>query len=266
MNDAMSKLTEEFADINESIRKLSKRAAEILELMKILQRPENRIDTPADRLNIELFLSITDIYIREEEERIRLGNTRKSSRRVSVEINNTVSEFFGNHLGVGYYVERDTDGFVYVFKQGTAVCAIRFITDMGFIRGDVWYTFADELASKLKYGLQDHQIFFIVATLHNGLDASHISQYLGKKITSNWQFVHDRSAIHSYLALVQSHTACLENPQKQLIFLAAELHPNVLADDLQRMSTEQRDIKRKEVEQYEWIHYVDSIISEIRQL
>ncbi|MBO2944518.1 hypothetical protein JJQ72_11115 [Paenibacillus sp. F411] len=217
-------------------------------------------------LNAELFLGVTDVYFAEEGERLRLGNARKSGRRVNVEITNMLSDFFNRHLGEGYTADRETDGSVYVWKDGRPISAIRFITDMGFIRGEAWYEIADGLVSKVRHGLKKHQIFFIVGSLRNGLDLGQVESYLGKKVVSGWQFMHDREAVKEYVAKVQARTTCLADPEKQLIFLATGAHPNVLADDMYKLPADLRDEKRVEVRNYEWIHNIDTLIDQIKLL
>ncbi|RAP75837.1 hypothetical protein [Paenibacillus montanisoli] len=267
MSDVRMKLLEELMANQREIAN-GMRNVHILAKLKENMLPEQQPARPAagPSLNAELFLAVTDVYYHEEEERIRLGNAKKSGRRVNVELTSMISAFFSKHLDDTFQAERETDGFVYVFKEGKAVCAIRFITDMGFIRGDAWYKIADELVSKLRYGLKHDQVFFIVSTLRNGLDQTHVQRYLGKDIGSNWQFMNDRHAVMTYLAKVQAHTSCLAEPGKQLLFMASELHPNILADDLHKMTPEMREEKRKEVQRYNWIHRIEPIMDQINRM
>lgn len=228
------------------------------------EHAESAVEPP--NLNAELFLGVTNVYFEEEGERIKLGIERKSGRRLNVGITNTISDFFNRYLGEGYTAERETDGSVYVWKNGEAICAIRFITDMGFIRGDKWYEIANELVSKVKFGLKKHQMFFIVSSLRNGLSLGQVEEYLGRKVVSSWQFMNDRDAVSEYVAKVQTNTTCLADPEKQLVFLATSLHPNVLADDMYKLPPDLRDEKRNEVRNHPWIHNIETIIDQIKRM
>lgn len=267
MNEPKVKYWEELLSCHQEITKQSMKCVQILERM-IENTKVGQETSVSDKLNLnaELFLGATDVYYDEEGERLNLGNAKKSGRRVSVALTNMISTFFNKYLKEGLVAGRETDGFVYVRNNEQIVCAIRFITDMGFIRGDKWYEIADELVSKVRYSLQSHQVFFIVASLRNGLEQSHVQNYLGRDVASNWKFMHDRDLVKTYVAKVQNNTTCLANPAKQLIFMASELHPNVLADDLHKIPAEKRDEKRNEVRNYNWIHSVETIIEQINHM
>lgn len=262
------KLLEELRSGEFLIQNQSQRNTQIIARLIEITKTKHDAEKKNEKLNLnaELFLGATKVYFDEESERLKLGNAKKSGRRVSVELTSMVSAFFNEHLVKGLVAERETDGFVYVRRDDEPICAIRFITDMGFIRGDKWFEIADELVAKTRYGLQNHQVFFIVASLRNGLDQSHVQSYLGREVGSNWQFMHDRDLVKEYLAKVQENTTCLADPKKQLIYLASEQHPNVMADDLHKMTPEKREEKKNDVSNYEWIHSVETIIEQINRM
>ncbi|MBB2483182.1 hypothetical protein H5P36_23790 [Bacillus sp. APMAM] len=220
-------------------------------------------------INAELFKKVVNVYFNEEIERIKSNNVRKSARRVSVELGISMAEFLKKYLqSTGLIFQRFPDGLVLITHDGKWLGAIKFITDLGFHRGEQWFEYVEEIVEhcKTKYSIKKSRIFFIISSLRNGLEQKHVAKLLNRDIRSNWVFMNNRIWVEEYVEKFIELTTILPTPHKQIYIMASELHPNVVADDLHKMTEEQKMETFKEIENYEWISDLNKFLEELKHL
>ena len=220
-------------------------------------------------VNVDLFKRIITVYFNEEVERIKSNNVRKSARRVSVELGGTMCDFLNQHLqGTGLKFKRFPDGLIIVRDGDKEVGAIKVLSDIGFHRGKQWFEYVEEIVEHCskKYEIENDHIFFVIASLRNGLDQKHVSKLLNRDIRSNWVFMNNRPLVDEYVNKFIDLTTFLPDPQNQIYIMASELHPNVIADDLHKMNEQQKKELFKQVEEYNWISDLNDFLDALRHL
>ncbi len=219
--------------------------------------------------NADLFKRIINVYFNEEIQRIKSNNVRKSARRVSVELGGTMCDFLNQRLqGTGLNFDRFPDGLILVTAGGEWRGAIKIISDIGFNRGEQWYEYAENIVNhcKTKYDISNDRIYFVIASLQNGLDQGFVEKILNREIRSNREFMTNRDWVNEYIKRFAELTISLAEPRNQIYVMASELHPNVVADDLHKMNDEQRRGVFKQVDEYNWISDINGLLNELRNL
>lgn len=219
-------------------------------------------------INSDLFKRLIQVYSNEELERLKSNNKRKSARRVSVELGGTMCDFLNQHL-IDHGVEssRLPDGLVVLTYNGKYVGAIKLITDMGFTRGEKWFEYAEGIVEhcEKKYDLENNQIYFIVSSLRNGVEQGYINKLINEEVRSNWEFLNNRKITDEFVDKYAELTISLAEPKKQIYFLASELHPNVIADDLHKMTEDQKRETYNQIESYNWINDLNELLEVIKK-
>ncbi|OUS77293.1 hypothetical protein B1748_09125 [Paenibacillus sp. MY03] len=268
------KILEEIRDILKEILEVVKenRRTAILDEEEVSEGEERSNEkleiSIGDQINASatLFKRLVDVYYNEELKRIELNNVRKSSRRVSVELGKTLCDFLNHQLlGQGMKFERQPDGLVIASRGLDNVVAIKLITDMGFYRGSQWNEVASDIVDvcETKYGISNDRVFFIISSLRNGIDQGYVESLLGHEVKSNWEFLNNRQWVDSYVRKFIDTTHSLVNPRNQMYFMASEMHPNVVAEDLYKMSNEQMKEALLKIDEYTWISNLQDLINQL---
>jgi hypothetical protein len=224
-------------------------------------------DSVPKNINAEIFKRSIDVYYNEELERIKSNNNRKAPRRVSVELGGALCDFLNRNLmDEGIESTRFPDGLVILKYNDRYIGAIKIITDIGFNRGEKWFEYAEGIVKhcKTKYDLENNKVFFIISSLRNGVDQGYIENLLDRDIRSNLQFLNNRKLVIEFIEKYISLTTSLAVPNKQIYILASELHPNIIADDLHKMTDEQKRETFKQVDAYEWLSDLNELLKIIK--
>ncbi|MDG0789967.1 hypothetical protein OMP38_03185 [Cohnella ginsengisoli] len=215
-------------------------------------------------LTSNLFRRIVDVYYKEELERIKSGNSKKSARRVSVELGKTLADLFNEQMAQkGMTFQRMPDGMVIGEVEEESRIAIKLITDTGYYRGEHWNEIIEDILESCeeKYGIKNDRVYFIIASLRNGLDQSYIEKLLGEKVRSNGEFLKNRSLVLKYIKKFKATTTSLAAPYDQIYVMASEMHPNVLAEDLHKMTNAQMQEVLDKLDEYEWLSDLSKLVS-----
>ncbi|QED46387.1 hypothetical protein [Cytobacillus dafuensis] len=194
----------------------------------LLQNVQN---TSFGSLELEFFSNITQVYVEEERIKVEKNLKRKSAVRVSNELGIRMVNFFNRHLT--NLTALTYDGYILFKKEDENKALFRFQTDLGFNRGEAYYDAIKhgvELAKKL--GVPISNLFFMIGSIHNSIDNSHVKKILGTTdIPDNSILLspsyHD--LLVKYLNAYIESIPYLVNPHKQIFLLTSSVHPNVLA-------------------------------------
>lgn len=213
-----------------------------------------------------LFKRITDVYVDEEVMRINTHRQKKSSRRVSVQLGSALETFFAEQLeGMGVRIERDKkDGLLIFYKNDTPLAAFKYMNDLGYFRGEKWYGVIEKLvkACMERYGLGNDRLFILVGSMLNSVDKDHVEKILGISISSNTDFLHNHKLVAQYLEKYAAGVTSL-NPESQVYFLAADMHPNVVASELLARD-EERDAIMLQIDDYNWFCSVEELVDSVK--
>lgn len=210
----------------------------------------------------ELFRLLTGVYYEEELERMRTNNKKKAARRVSVSLGKVIVEYFDKYVDdQDITVERHTDGLVVISKNNVPLVVIKYMSDLGFCRGEKWYDTIRDIVqiSETKYNVDASNVYFIVATLVNGIDKTNVEDTLGESISSNQDFLKDRHKVKEYLDRYINNIDTLMYPHKQVTILATDIHPNVIANEL--IINENKNEVLDKITEYEWFSSIDDLLS-----
>ncbi|KEO82503.1 hypothetical protein [Tumebacillus flagellatus] len=221
-------------------------------------------------LTAELFLQVSKVYLDEERLRVLNKKKKKAARRVSINLGNVLEDFFQEYLeDEAVLVERAKDGLIVFKKHDRPLATLKFFTDMGFLRGDYAYQSIQEIVdqSQTQYGVPNDRVFIVVCSLLNSIDKKHVEDLVGK-IDSNWEFLNNHEKVADFVTLFTERMTALEHPKKQVYFMASELHPNVLGDELYHAYEEQRDPADflKQVETYNWLSDLTDLVQELNAI
>lgn len=218
------------------VEKELKRIADALEELVILLREgkatehKQSLHEPRLSLEEELFTLITSVY--QEEERVRINNNlkRKSAIRIS---RNLGSEFVGFMASKLPSISVNSEkGLILFAKQNKYFASLKTYTDLGFYRGEHWYAEVKEVINQSKsFGISAENTLFFISSLKNGLDSHNISNFLNNTISpAGLLETKNRTLLYQFLEKYMSVTS-IPQPDKQVFFLAADIHPNTVPLD-----------------------------------
>jgi hypothetical protein len=222
----------------------------------------------------QLFMELTGVYMDEERERIKAGKNKKAARRVSVHLGEKIVDFFSTELPTipGLKIERSKIGGLITFsKDGETFAVLKLLTDLGYSRSERFYEVIREvqLLAEDEFTVDSDNVFFLISSLHNGIEKSYVERLLGEHIYSLHDFLLNKKQVRSFLDLYINNTPTFSSPKANIYFLASDLHPNVLAQDIIN-DLEYGDSSYYEmisnVNNYEWFSHIEDLIYEINTL
>lgn len=218
-----------------SLERIANSLEEIVKLLSIQfgvvpkSMPE-KFDAAVTSAEEEFFKRITRVYYDEETLRRATQGQRKSARRVSEQIGGELTTFFAQQLP--QYNVSSHHGLLMFYQDDSIVAVLKYITDLGYTRGDQWYDYINSILGicQSRYKVPPSNVFFMISSILNGLDNKHVKKILGKPIT-NAELIMNRTILESYLNSYVKEIKTLPNPTSQVFFAGAEIHPNVLATE-----------------------------------
>lgn len=212
----------------------------------------------------ELFFRTAKIYFQETVRKDAENLKRKSGVKVSRDLIPMQINFMKKYLQ-GYDVYEHEGGVLVISKDEIPKALLRVYTDLGFHRGNSWAEDIKKIsayANNLNVDLEN--IFVIVLSNNNGLDNSHVFNTLNQNISNKDILApNNLQTLRRYCtSYVNDFKGILPNPHDQIFFLAGNLHPNVIAQDIY----ENPDVIVN-LSSYPWISTpLSTIISIIRSL
>lgn len=222
----------------------------------------------------QLFMELTGVYMDEEKERIKAGKNKKAARRVSVNLGEKIVNFFSAELLSipGLKIERSKIGGLITFsKNGDTFAVLKLLTDLGYSRSERFYEVIREvqLHAEEEFAVDKDNVFFLISSLHNGIEKSYVERIIGENIYSLQEFLLNKKQVRSFLDLYIKNTPTYSSPKANIYFLASDLHPNVLAqdiiDDLEYGDSSYYQMI-SDVNNYEWLSHIEDLIFEINTL
>jgi len=189
-----------------------------------IQEPSNSLEISNEK---EFFQRLTMIYFDEEKRKRELQHNKKSAIIVSKKLYLELVSFFSQKLPT---FEVTTEHSVIFFNKNNKTEAIlKFYTDLGYHKGEKLYDEINRVVKIAKtYDVQKDRVFFIIGSWTNGLKEQHVEDILGKKV-KNSDLLNTRELLDNYLKKFVEKIPNLQNPSKQVYFLAAEINPNLMA-------------------------------------
>lgn len=182
----------------------------------------------------QLFALLTQVYLKEEEVRVRQKLKRKSSQRISRVLHGKVGDFLAQRL-TGYEFAA-IDGLLFVKKEGMVVAVIKCIPDLGSYDTHSWNATIARFARQYqkRYQLAAEKLLFVVCSLSKSLDAAHAKALTGIEVWSGTALTAPayREALQAYVCKCVETMEALPAPAQQIYFLSADIHPNALACQL----------------------------------
>lgn len=222
----------------------------------------------SSNLEAQLFNRLTDVYLHEEIERVRSNRNKKAPRRVSIKLGLTLEEFFLSHLNIaGLRIERSKIGGLLVFYKGdSAFATLKYMTDLGYCRGERFYEAIEDIVSlsEDEFSVESDNVFILVSSLFNGIEKTHVQQLLNQPIDSNYDFLTNRNLVDTFLDKYISAIEILPQPKEQIYFLASELHPNVIANDLLNKEID-NDTFMDHINNYRWLSSISKLMKSIEE-
>ncbi len=246
------------------------RIATSLEEMVRLMKVNNGIDSTVEPKGEitdeeELFRSITKVYYSAEKGRIAKGGKKKSAHLVSDGIRQCMMDFLREHLSEPEYIVENQHGGVLLVKRAhNSNMLIKVHTDLGYHRGENWNQTVKDLLNiaKNEYDIAADNVLFFVVTMVNGLDNDSVCKVLDRKI-SNAALLQDRMMLNKYLAGYVKTLTVLPNPEEQVFFLAADIHPNIIAGEWLKANNQQGP----DLSGYQWLNpSIQKLIAKIKEV
>ncbi|OIJ13538.1 hypothetical protein BKP37_09615 [Anaerobacillus alkalilacustris] len=185
-------------------------------------------------LEQELFEKITDVYVDEEILKQAKSLKRKSGQRVSKNLTQVLVNFFAKilpNLQVSSHNQ-----YVLFQKDNQPVALLRFQTDLGYTRGDVWYDHIQDVVNEAaSIGVNSDRVFIMVGSMINSLDNAYIQDVLQQKgIPDNSELLSNKHKIlfENFLKKYVANIPHLPNPEQQVFFLAKDVHPNPISFEI----------------------------------
>ena len=198
----------------------------------------------------ELFIRTTNIYLDETIRKHKENLKRKSAIRVSQNLISMQISFLDSNLPE-FDIDEYSSAVLVISKNKTPKALVRIYTDLGFHRGNSWrrdMTEITKIASNLNIPVEN--IFLIAITNWNGLDNSHVCSTLGFNISNKDILdIKNQNILKDYCKLyINSFSDIFPNPENQIHFLTGELHPNVVAENINKDKNIIIDLKN-----YQWL-------------
>lgn len=208
---------------------------------------------PATTIEEEFYRIVTKVYLDEESEKRTNQKKRKSARRVSDNLGDTLSVFFEQKLP--QFSVKAERGYLLFQRDNSVVAILKNHTDLGFSRGEKWYSIIENIVniSQKSYNVPADKVFFLITTMRNSLDNDHVRRVLGNQQLKNIDLLEkeNRVMLESYLKAYVGgikDKKRLPNPKDQVYFCSAEIHPNILAS--QELNNGQQTVN---LDQYSWL-------------
>ncbi|CCF15271.1 hypothetical protein BLGI_3213 [Brevibacillus laterosporus GI-9] len=213
-------------------------------------------------MEMRLFQRIVAVYREEEIIKRECALKRKSSCRLSKQIQLVFLRFLMEHSSV---IEFELDGgFIIGKKAGKVMLAIKLFPHLGGYRGKAWYKMIDKVAREAykQYQIDSGQVYLFVSSLVNSIDVGDVKELTGKSYRSSSDIlsIQHRSILYEYLRLYLGRITGLKEPDKQIYFLCANIHPNMVSlqvknDDSDGIGMEQQDWLKPSIA--ELIHVIE---------
>lgn len=223
----------------------------------------------------QLFMKITGVYMKEEIERQRTGKNKKAARRISVKLGEELIGFFSQELSnsiSNLRIERSKIGGLIVFSiEETPIAVLKFLTDLGYSRSERFYDVIQEVQGLAadEFGLDKENVFFLISSLYNGIEKSYVEKTIGETLESNQDFLLNKNQVQTFINNYINNVPYFENPKSNIFFMAAELHPNNLANDiLADLETTNSDyyLMINNVNHYTWLSSIETLVDEIKDI
>ncbi len=253
--------------VSEQLENESAFEKEQVDEMLVLREELEKSNENEYQLEGELFEKLTGVYLNEEIERIKTNKSKKSSRRVSVNLNKELKSFFEKHLGdINFEIERVKEGILIFYVDGNPVAAVKLITDLGFCRSEDFFDVVNHIVGICKkYEVERENVFFIISTLRNGIEKPYVEKLLAHTISSNDEFLKNHMWVKKFIEEYKSRVTGLPNPMEQIHVLASELHPNTLSEQLIHAS-DFKDIYREELKKYQWHSNLTELFTDLHEI
>ncbi|MDF2684156.1 MAG: hypothetical protein K0R47_5346 [Brevibacillus sp.] len=182
----------------------------------------------------QLFALLTQVYLNEEEVRVRQKLKRKSSQRISRVMHEKVGNFLAQRLSGYEFLAME--GLLFAKKDGKVVAVLKCIPDLGSYDTHSWNATIARFAKQYqkRYQLAPEQLLFVVCSLSKSLDAAHAKALTGIEVWSGTALTAPayREALQAYVRKCVETMEALPSPAHQIYFLSADIHPNALACQL----------------------------------
>ncbi|KQL43532.1 hypothetical protein AN963_29235 [Brevibacillus choshinensis] len=182
----------------------------------------------------QLFALLTQVYLNEEEVRVRQKLKRKSSQRISRVMHEKVGNFLAQRLTDYEFLAME--GLLFAKKDGKVVAVLKCIPDLGSYDTHSWNATIARFAKQYqkRYQLATEQLLFVICSLSKSLDAAHAKALTGIEVWSGTALTAPayREALQAYVCKCVETMEALPAPAQQIYFLSADIHPNALACQL----------------------------------
>ncbi|WP_318615205.1 hypothetical protein [Sporosarcina sp. YIM B06819] len=216
-----------------------------------------------------LFKKLVHVYRDEEIIRIESGRSKKSSRSVSASCGVTLQKFFAKQLNIpGLIIERSKKGGLFAFSiHGKVFATLKYMTDIGYRRGDSFYEVIDDVVkmSKELFDVDADQVFIVVSSLKNSTKKSYVETLLEQKVASNPDFLSNRGLVQQFIEKYLIGISHFLNGRNNVLFMAAEIHPNILANDLLNKEMPPSTIYEM-IDNYGWLSSIDELLERLKVL
>jgi hypothetical protein len=271
----MDSLTKILMSIDGSLKSIAKSLEKISNsgLDELDKEPIQGDEINPNHKESVLFEKIMGVYMNEERERLRSGKNKKSARRISVNLGETIADYFLEELSIPHLkVERSKVGGLIVFSQNdTPFAVLKFMTDLGYARSEQFYEVVQEtqIMAEEEFGVDKENVFFLISSLYNGIEKAYVEKLIGEELSSNTDFLKNKSQVQLFLYNYINGVHYFKNPSANIYFMASELHPNNLANDvLQDLDYGNGNYYEvyHNVNVYNWFCSIESLFDEISNL
>lgn len=208
----------------------------------------------------QLFALLTQVYLKEEEVRVRQKLKRKSSQRISRVLHEKLGDFLAQR--VKGYEFAAVEGLLFAKKEGKVLAVIKCIPDLGSYDTHSWNATIARFVMQYqkRYQLAAEQQLFLVCSLSKSLDAAHAKELTGIEVWSGTALTAPeyREALQAYVRKCVETMESVPAPARQIYFLSADIHPNALACQLIQGETAALPDRWLRPSVNELIQYLDS--------
>lgn len=212
------------------------------------------------RAERRLFALLTQVYVKEEGVRVQQKLKRKSSQRISRVLHETMGQFLAQRLTA--YEFTPSEGLLFATQAGKVAAAIKCIPDLGSYDTHSWNATIARFAKQYqkRHALAAEQLLFVVCSLSKSLDAAHARALTGIEVCSGTALAAPayREALQAYVGKCVEMVEALPAPSRQIYFLSADVHPNVLAQQLIEGEKAELPDRWLRPSIRELLHYLDS--------
>lgn len=249
-------ITENYLNISNLYKKLSE---EFLKLSQMeVEEQMEQVNDIGEHQNLnlseELFIKIVNVYLEETKRKHDLGLKRKSGVLLAKRSAEVYIEFFNSHLKEGYLASEYEENPTFIIiknKIETPIAIIRFITDLGYQRGNEFgkreLTDISELATKLK--IDKEKVFIVIVSMINSLSEPDVKKVLNDYTMTNKKLLDNPEELKKYVTeYIKSFSKIICNPKEHIFVWSYYLHPNVIADELYNNEKQLKDYNLNKIE------------------